>query len=375
VLRSNPAPRGGAHLGPVDVAMQRVGAFSGLPTLIAQLGADPASTLASARLAPAALDDPEGRVPFAALCRVLELAAARTSCAHIGLLAGKMWRLADLGIVGELVANCPTVRDALESLIVHQHLNSSGGLGFVLERGGIMDAGYAIYQAGLAQTDQFYDAVLAGTFNFLRELAGPAWLPAAIFVPHGRPRDVAPYRRLLKVLPRFDAEFCAIRFDARWLSHPVERSDAARRQSALARLDAPGRGEFRDQVTRAVRTVLLHGKHSGDDVAQLLSMHRRTLNRRLKAHGTTFQRVLDQVRFDVARHLLGQSNIPLDDVAATLGYAGVSPFLRTFRRWAGTTPGQWRRAASIARISERALTTTEGDPRGFDDDIEPPRAA
>ncbi len=238
-----------------------------------------------------------------------------------------------------------------------------------------MDAGYAIYHPGVTHTDQFYDAILAGTFNFLRDLAGPAWLPAEVFIPHARPRDVAPYRRLLKVQPRFDAEFCAIRFDARWLSHPVERSDAARRQSALARLDAPGRGEFRDQVTRAVRTVLLHGKHSGDDVAQLLSMHRRTLNRRLKAHGTTFQRVLDQVRFDVARHLLGQSNIPLDDVAATLGYAGVSPFMRTFRRWAGTTPGQWRRAASIARISERALTTTEGDRRGFDDDIEPPRAA
>lgn len=354
--------------------MQRVGAFSGLPALIAQLGADPVSTLTSGGLAPAALDDPESRVPFAALCRVLEVAAARTSCAHIGLLAGKMWRLADLGDVGELVANCPTVRDALDSLIVHQHLNSSGGLGFVLERGGIIDAGYAIYQSGVTQTDQFYDAILAGTFNFLRELAGPAWLPAEIFVPHARPRDVAPYRRLLKVQPRFDAEFCAIRFDARWLAHPVEHSEPVRRKSALARLETAGPGEFCDQVMRAVRMVLLRGKHSGDDVAQMLSMHRRTLNRRLKANGTTFQRVLDQVRFDVACHLLGQSDIPLDDVAATLGYAGVSPFMRTFRRWAGTTPGQWRRAAALARVSERAFAMSAGCPRGFDD-IEPPRAA
>jgi AraC-like DNA-binding protein len=227
----------------------------------------------------------------------------------------------------------------------------------------------------VTHTDQFYDAILAGTFNFLRELAGPAWLPAEIFIPHARPRDVAPYRRLLKVQPRFDAEFCAIRFDARWLAHPVENADPARRTSALARLEAAGPGEFRDRVMRAVRTVLLHGKHSGDDVAQMLSMHRRTLNRRLKAQGTTFQRVLDQVRFDVACHLLGQSDIPLDDVAATLGYAGVSPFMRTFRRWAGTTPGQWRRAAALARVSGRATSALADDPRGFDDDIEPPRAA
>jgi AraC-like DNA-binding protein len=355
--------------------MQRVGAFSGIPALVAQLGADPVSTLASAGLSPAALDDPEGRVPFAALCRLMEAGAARTSCAHFGLLAGKMWSLADLGMVGEMVANCPTVGDALQALIVYQHLNSSGGLGFLLERGGIMDAGYEIYHAGLTHTDQYYDAVLAGTFNFVRELAGPAWAPAEIFISHGRARDVAPYRRLLKVQPRFDAEFCAIRFDARWLKHPVEQSDPTRRQAALVQLEAAGRGEFLDQVTRAVRKVLLHGKHSGDDVAQTLSLHRRTLNRRLKAQGTTFQRVLDQVRFDVARHLLAESSIALDDVAATLGYAGVSPFMRTFRRWAGTTPGQWRRAAALARIAEDAFATNARDPRGFDDDIEPPRAA
>jgi AraC-like DNA-binding protein len=238
-----------------------------------------------------------------------------------------------------------------------------------------MDAGYAIYHAGLTHTDQYYDAVLAGTFNFLRELAGPAWLPAEIFVSHGRPRDVAPYRRLLKVQPRFDAEFCAIRFDARWLKQPVEHSDPVRRQAALARLERAGRGDFLDQAMRAVRTVLLHGKHSGDDVAQTLSMHRRTLNRRLKAHGTTFQRMLDQVRFDVACHLLSESNIALDDVAATLGYAGVSPFMRTFRRWAGTTPGQWRRAAALTRLAGDAAVPDPRGPRGFADDIEPPRAA
>ena len=73
-------------------------------------------------------------------------------------------------------------------------------------------------------------------------------------------------------------------------------------------------------------------------------MHRRTLNRRLKAEGTTFQHVLDEVRFEIARDLLSNSNVHLDDIAATLGYAAVTPFMRTFRRWSGTTPGQWRRS-------------------------------
>ena len=89
---------------------------------------------------------------------------------------------------------------------------------------------------------------------------------------------------------------------------------------------------------------MLENRHSGDDLAQMLAIHRRTLNRRLKAEGTTFQRVLDEVRFEIAQDLLSNSSAHLDDIAATLGYAAVTPFMRTFRRWSGTTPGQWRRS-------------------------------
>jgi AraC-like DNA-binding protein len=109
-----------------------------------------------------------------------------------------------------------------------------------------------------------------------------------------------------------------------------------------------------EQVFRALRLLLIEGRKSGDDVAHALAMHRRTLNRRLRAQGTTFQAVLDQVRFGVARQLLSASEVPLDDVAATLGYAGVSPFMRSFQRWTGTTPGRWRRAAVSRMLGEGA---------------------
>jgi AraC-like DNA-binding protein len=94
-------------------------------------------------------------------------------------------------------------------------------------------------------------------------------------------------------------------------------------------------------VYRAVRRLLIDHRHGGDEIAEALSMHRRTLNRRLQAQGTSFQHVLDDVRFQVARELLA-SDIALDDIAATLGYSTVTPFMRTFRRWSGTTPGRWR---------------------------------
>jgi AraC-like DNA-binding protein len=85
-------------------------------------------------------------------------------------------------------------------------------------------------------------------------------------------------------------------------------------------------------------------------------MHRRTLNRRLHDEGTTFQAVLDDVRFELARQLISSSHIALDDVAASLGYAGASPFTRRFTRWSGMTPGDWRRhfGHDVTRMTQGA---------------------
>jgi AraC-like DNA-binding protein len=86
---------------------------------------------------------------------------------------------------------------------------------------------------------------------------------------------------------------------------------------------------------------------SGDEVAKQLSMHRRTLDRRLKTEGTTFQEVLDEVRFEAACQLLDTARIPITEIAATLGYAETSAFSRAFRRWSGTTPLERRRKSQM----------------------------
>lgn len=323
---------------------QRVAGFVALPELIRQLGGNVEVLLVGAGLEPSALSHPENRVSFTALATLLDRASSSTGCAHIGLLAGRLFHLADMGLVGELVRNSPTVGAALEALTVHQHLNSEGGLAFLLKRGDYVDLGYATYLPPALGFAHMHDAALATGMNIMVELCGPTWKPYEVFLSHAKPRDVAQHRAFFKVVPRFDAEFSALRFPARDLARAVPNADpqAFRRCEQVAR--KVGAPEFMQQVYRGLRRLMLENRHSGDDLAQLLAIHRRTLNRRLKAEGTTFQRVLDQVRFDIARDLLSNSNAHLDDIAATLGYAAVTPFMRTFRRWSGTTPGQWRRS-------------------------------
>lgn len=335
ILRASPPHEG----------QQRVGAFAQLPSLVRQLGADPAELLALAGLPADSLDGPDRTIPYVALGRLLESIAGRTGCPHAGLLAGRMWRLEDLGVVGEMVRHSPTVGEALRTLVVYQHLNSEGGLAYLLEPGGVVEFGYAIYHPRVEGAGLIYDAVLAGGFNFLRELAGPGFAVSQVALPHTLPPDTAPYRSHFRSVPRFGAEMGAMRFPATWMSRPVEGADPARLAEARGRADAAGRGALLQQLSRAVRRLMLSGHVSGESAAQMLDLHRRTLNRRLKAEGRTFQEVLDEVRAETACQLLEGTNASLDDIASTLGYAGVSPFMRAFRRWTGVTPGQWRRRA------------------------------
>jgi AraC-like DNA-binding protein len=343
-----------------DAWTQRVGTFASLPDLIRELGANSADVVAASGLSRQALANPANRIHYAALGTLLETAAEVTACAHFGLLAGRMWRLRDLGALGDLVRNSKSVGHALQRLAAHQNMNSEGGLAFMIARGEMVDVGYAIYHPAVEHTGQIYDCFLAAGYNFLRELCGPGWSPTEVLLPHAEPPNDVHYRNLFKVRPNFNAEFCAIRFSAHWLERPVEHGDPAR-VCVVERPCEPPRTRLLNDVYRALRMLLLHGRCSGDDVARMLSMHRRTLNRRLRDQGTTFQEVLDQLRFGVAGQLICESDIRLDDVAATLAYENVTSFMRSFRRWSGTTPGRWRHAASAARHADSMESRRDAD--------------
>ena len=102
----------------------------------------------------------------------------------------------------------------------------------------------------------------------------------------------------------------------------------------------------------ALYAGLLRNAVSGDEVARQLHVHRRTLNRRLKDAGTTFQQVLDQVRFELAREMLSGTPLPVAEIAARLGYGVPSAFTRAFRRWSGSSPVCWRALADAPRNKE-----------------------
>ncbi|MEE1609790.1 helix-turn-helix domain-containing protein [Microvirga sp. CF3016] len=103
-------------------------------------------------------------------------------------------------------------------------------------------------------------------------------------------------------------------------------------------------GPLTEDLRRVLRTELLRDSCSAAMIAQLFSMHRRTMSRHLRMEGLAFRQVANEVRFEIACELLENTDMALSQVAAALKYSELSAFTRAFRRWSGQTPSAWRRS-------------------------------
>ena len=331
----------------VNEGQQRVGALAEAPGLLRELGVDPIEVAAGIGLDLRVLDDPENAIPFTMAGALLRASATRAGCAHFGLLLGQRCDTRSLGLVGGLMRNAPTWGRAIRDLVDNQSRYVRGGVPYLAVRDGIAFAGYAIHQRGTEGVDHFCDGAIAVGFNMMRELCGA--LPEEVLLSRTSPADARPYHRFYRVPVRFDAEQSALVFPIRQLERPVPGADPARRaamEKAVANYWAVALPNVTDQVVRILRSRMLFGDATLDEVARCLTMHPRTLNRRLRNEGTTFRQVLNETHFEVARQLLAGTRLDVGGIADALGYADTSAFSHAFHRMAGASPFKWRNQIS-----------------------------
>jgi AraC-like DNA-binding protein len=103
-----------------------------------------------------------------------------------------------------------------------------------------------------------------------------------------------------------------------------------------------GDENFVERVRIAVQQKFTGRRPSIEDVADALHISSRTLQRRLQDEGSSFQRVLEEARHQLARHYLNNSVLELNEAAYLLGYEDGNSFVRAFRGWEGVPPARWR---------------------------------
>lgn len=110
-------------------------------------------------------------------------------------------------------------------------------------------------------------------------------------------------------------------------------------EAELARLG------YAESIVERVRNLLICGDGgypSVDDVARELHVSARTLKRKLAEYGATYSTLLDEIRLRDALRLLEGTRLPVDEIAARVGYTDRANFTRAFKRWTGVAPSERR---------------------------------
>lgn len=329
----------------------RVAPVLGLPRLLTDQGLDADAVIRRHGCDPRLFSDPDNIIEFSAIGRLLSHIAESTRCPYPGLELGRRAGLDVSGAVGRAVRLAPDVGTALRVFSLNLHLHDRGAAPYLWSDNRHAMFGYTLYCSDVIGTDHIHDGAIAIACNMIRELAGPRWRATEIRLFREQPDNTKPFREHFQAPLQFGAHHAAIVFPAADLDRPCVSADAQMYARALADLEALD-GAAGLRLADKVRRVLLRLFVIGDGVGQaapdramvagLFALHPRTLNRRLCGEGTSFSALLAQARYDIARQLLRDTQLSVQDIACVLGYAGTAPFALAFRRWSGTTAASWR---------------------------------
>ena len=97
---------------------------------------------------------------------------------------------------------------------------------------------------------------------------------------------------------------------------------------------------MRERVRQILAIHLSGPQANKTDIARLLALHPRSLQRKLKQEGTHFDEIKDQLRRQLLLQYLADSHISIGQIAFKLGFSEQSSLSRACKTWFGLTPKQ-----------------------------------
>lgn len=322
----------------------------GYSELVRELGGVPEDLIKQSGLDIALLDDLEQMISGEALARLFDLSAKALSCPSFCLLLSQRQSIAVLGPVGMIMRQSMTFHDAYRALEKYIHLRSEVGTFSLDVKKAVAIIKYTAHVPSEDHGRQLSDLSLGIGCSLIRLYIGKAWNPRAVYFQHQAPPDLSPYNMLFHAPISFQQEFNGLVFDANLLNSPIGTIEPEIQQflgNYLDGLDRSRKQDFVHQVRMLIRDLLPKGSCSLKNVAKLMGLKERSLQRRLSNEAVTFQQVLDQVRQQVAKEFLDSPTSNLTNLAQVLGYADLSTFSKAFKRWFGVPPSRYKQKMSI----------------------------
>ena len=303
---------------------------------------------------PSVLASPYSWVPVHRYVAFLNRAAEELDNPTLGGELGNAFSVGELGPFYMLVTIARTLGTMLDAFIRFQrHWQTDTDLSVQIreERAEIC---YTIGDRTLWPRHHDSEFTLAALVAAMRQTVGPTWRPIEIRLEHDIAGREETLGKIFRAPVHGDREYNAIVIPASSLDMPLPslaRPDFESLQPIVERhlVDLMSQDEA-DPVDIVERTRRLITERFGQGTIHLraiaaeLGRPERTLRRQLARQGHSFRDLLQEQRMLRARQLLeSRTNIPLEKLAETLGYADTASFSRAFKAWNDVSPRRYAR--------------------------------
>jgi AraC-like DNA-binding protein len=179
-----------------------------------------------------------------------------------------------------------------------------------------------------------------------RDIMGPSFMARELHCTYRTPTGASNYSKMFGCPVLFDQPDNGFVFDSSWLDETPKLGNEITYKEIVGLCDSLiEEFELRIGLVGKVRQLLLVNllrPSSFDDVAKRLNMSTRTLRRKLRDENTSFRKVLDELRRDMAIKYLRDTDLTIEDVSHAMGFSEVTGFRHAFRRWTKATPHHFR---------------------------------
>lgn len=327
-----------------NVALTRVAVLLPFVALLDGLGAPILQLMRKARIPVSALEELFNPLPVPFAHRFLEFAVRSQGIPNLGMLVGGKTTLADLGAYGYLLRRSVTVHDYFRKGIKHS-ADINTGARFYLDANR-NKARFSYRTVGGPSMARVHDDlfVLSVTINTIREQAGACWAPQELCIPRLPPEGV---RALQADGPMENTrivtsgDYAYFTFPVSILSLPFRATEHPHSTTPFP--EAPLAVDLHGSLRQVIEVIMAQGHPQIDVVAEAAGMTRRTLQRRLAETGTSYSSIVEDARLGLASRCLGTSEMPIGQIADSLGYRDPSNFTRAFRKRTGVSPRAYRK--------------------------------
>ena len=294
--------------------------------------------LVEAKINPVLFEKYNIRIPADKKRVIWEEAQKRVGDEHIGLRAAEVVPFGGYGVLDYLLFATSTLGEVLtRTSLFYRLINSNAELRLQRHKRFLLAE---LYNSNITSQQRLG---LSAEYTFamlllrLRLAYGNEFKPETVCFTHSAPFDTSLHRKLFQSPIQFGQAVNRLVFSKDLLNASLPQSDPGLAemldhyaQRLLKGLTAED--NIAGNVREVLRLRLCDGSVSLEATAKALAMSGRNLQRRLNGQGTSYRKVLDGLRYELASYYAAQQ-VGATEIAYLLGFTETSAFYRALKRW------------------------------------------